>query len=306
MSKKTLYLLGILVTIVLGCIIHYYSCCENCADMKEVNNTEVLKEDVYKIPEATYNSFKIQDNSSGLQFSDNDNFKFQNSDYKIADSIGDNLDAQIERLSEYLNSNPNKNIQITGLYRSNEDNSSVFPNLGVARANSVKNYFISYGISPKSLKTKGLLDDMIIPDSTKIFHGPLRFDVNMVKAGKAGDGKAIKDNLNTHPLVLQFNTGSNSLTLNKEQRQKIVDLLNYVESYDGKLLVTGHTDNTGIRENNIKLSLQRAEFVKNNLSSNGINSAYIMTDSKGPDQPIADNETEKGRAENRRVEVKIN
>ncbi len=305
MNKKSLYLLSILITIILGCFLYYNLCCIPCAEKKAAENIVEVKEEV-KLPETTYYPFEIQDNSSGLQFTDKDNFIFLRSDYKIIDSVSNGLNKQLERLTEYLNNNPNKNIGIIGLYRSNEDNHSIFPNLGVARAHSVKNYFTSHGISAKSLSTSGILDDAIISDDSKVLYGPLRFKVNKIDLGQLGDGQILRDSLNAHPLVLHFNTGAKSLNLNDTQRQKILDLLNYVERYDAKLHATGHTDNTGDRANNIKLALERAEFVKQNLMSNGINGNYIETDSKGPDLPIADNETEKGRVENRRVEVNIN
>ncbi len=101
-------------------------------------------------------------------------------------------------------------------------------------------------------------------------------------------------------------TGAKSLSLREDQRQKVHDLLNYVDRYGAKLLITGHTDNTGNRENNIILGLERAKFIKKNLIKNGIPEDYISADSKGSDLPIADNDTEKGRAENRRVEININ
>jgi outer membrane protein OmpA-like peptidoglycan-associated protein len=305
MDKKLRYTLGILFTIIIACILYFYMCCIPCAE-EEANSKLTVVEEEIKLPEATYYSFKVQDNSSGLQFTDSDNFRFKRSEFQTIDSVSVSLNGQLERLTEYLNNNPNKNVEIIGLYRSNEDNMSVFPNLGVARANSVKNYFVSHGISPKSLTTSGLLDDALIPDNLNILHGPVIFKVSTVDSSQLGDGSALKDTLNSRPLVLYFKTGAKSLSLSKDQRQKVHDLLNYVEKYDAKLQVTGHTDNTGDRESNIKLALERAKFIKKNLVINGIIDSYITTDSKGPDLPIADNSTEKGRAENRRVEININ
>jgi outer membrane protein OmpA-like peptidoglycan-associated protein len=69
--------------------------------------------------------------------------------------------------------------------------------------------------------------------------------------------------------------------------------------------IAGHTDSTGSHEYNMKLSLQRADSVKAYLASHGVPAARLVTLGAGPDYPIASNDTEEGRAQNRRVEITI-
>ena len=69
--------------------------------------------------------------------------------------------------------------------------------------------------------------------------------------------------------------------------------------------VYGHTDSTGSDVYNQTLSEQRARSVADYLSAHGVQSARIGTRGFGETQPIASNETEEGRAANRRVEIKI-
>jgi outer membrane protein OmpA-like peptidoglycan-associated protein len=69
--------------------------------------------------------------------------------------------------------------------------------------------------------------------------------------------------------------------------------------------VYGHTDPTGGDAINVPLSRNRAESVANYLSQRGVNRARIATQGFGSSQPIADNGTEAGRAQNRRVELRI-
>lgn len=71
------------------------------------------------------------------------------------------------------------------------------------------------------------------------------------------------------------------------------------------ITVYGHTDNVGSEAANRKISLQRAESVGNYLNSKGIAKSRITMQGMGYDQPVADNSTEAGRAQNRRVEVFI-
>jgi len=69
--------------------------------------------------------------------------------------------------------------------------------------------------------------------------------------------------------------------------------------------VVGHTDSTGSDAYNMTLSQRRADSVATYLSSNGVLRARIATQGMGESQPIASNDSETGRAQNRRVEIKL-
>ncbi|MDO2948976.1 OmpA family lipoprotein [Aeromonas simiae] len=72
-----------------------------------------------------------------------------------------------------------------------------------------------------------------------------------------------------------------------------------------RLNVIGHTDSTGTRELNMKLSKQRADAVANQLIASGVAGSRIVTAGVGPDQPVASNSTEAGKAQNRRVTITL-
>ncbi len=74
---------------------------------------------------------------------------------------------------------------------------------------------------------------------------------------------------------------------------------------DTSIRVTGHTDNTGSRQHNLDLSERRGETVANYLTSREVARSRMFVQGLGFDQPIADNGTAQGRAENRRVELYI-
>ncbi|MCK5135037.1 MAG: PD40 domain-containing protein [Bacteroidales bacterium] len=69
--------------------------------------------------------------------------------------------------------------------------------------------------------------------------------------------------------------------------------------------ISGHTDNTGTTGHNQKLSEQRAHAVVNFLMNKGINVENLKPAGYGDREPVADNTTEEGRAQNRRTELKI-
>ncbi len=77
------------------------------------------------------------------------------------------------------------------------------------------------------------------------------------------------------------------------------------ERPDMKLKITGHTDNVGGDAANMKLSIRRAEAIKDYLVKRGIAADRIATEGKGESQPIDTNDSDLGRARNRRIEFQV-
>lgn len=77
------------------------------------------------------------------------------------------------------------------------------------------------------------------------------------------------------------------------------------ENLNLKIEISGHTDNVGSDALNQKLSENRAKAVVDYLTSKGISSLRMISKGYGKTQPIATNNTEEGRALNRRTEFKI-
>jgi outer membrane protein OmpA-like peptidoglycan-associated protein len=93
-------------------------------------------------------------------------------------------------------------------------------------------------------------------------------------------------------------------------RQEFMPVLNSVTKVlhkftDTRLQISGHTDSTGTADYNYNLSDRRARSVANYLAGEGLDQSRIITQGFGPDQPVASNGTESGRAANRRVELQI-
>ncbi len=101
-----------------------------------------------------------------------------------------------------------------------------------------------------------------------------------------------------------FSTGSAALKPEaKGDLQKIASILKkYPEN---QIVVIGHTDSTGSADLNQRLSEQRAQAVKIELIKAGVNPNKVQVIGMGPSQPVAANNTETGRAQNRRVELQI-
>ena len=98
----------------------------------------------------------------------------------------------------------------------------------------------------------------------------------------------------------------NKYTLKTEAREKLAKVSGILLAYPGlKLQVEGYTDNIGSDEYNQKLSEQRANGVKEYLESQSVQSQNITAAGYGKSSPIADNSSNAGRAQNRRVELVV-
>lgn len=104
--------------------------------------------------------------------------------------------------------------------------------------------------------------------------------------------------------TVEFESGSSHLT---PYGALVVDEISTAMKTLGasQFQVIGHTDSQGPRNLNVALSLARANAVRDQLAKKGIDPARITARGEGPDFPIASNETEAGRARNRRIEFKV-
>lgn len=303
MSKKTLYFLGILGTILIGTLLYNIFCC-NCTTIEETPSTKPMLTDNNGMGD--YNIFNLSGND--LNYTCHDNFRFLKDGYKNLQPINDSINTGIGMLKTYFNSNPNDKIIITGYALSSEKNTSAFPNLALARANDIKTYFISKGIPSNRFETKGELRDIWKMSNDTIL-GAADFRMMLgeeIVKEKAVDWVALKTKINANPLILYFQTGQSDINLSVEERQKVADLVKYLDNVNqAKLSAVGHTDAAGNRAKNVELGLERANFAKSYLTKNGVASDKIDTSSKGPDEPIADNNTQEGKSKNRRTVVTI-
>lgn len=99
---------------------------------------------------------------------------------------------------------------------------------------------------------------------------------------------------------------TNSDELRAGAGRNLDQLVDFLRQYPERtVVIEGHTDSTGSADYNRRLSLQRADSVRNYLAGRGIASTRLATSGLGEDRPIADNSSAAGRQQNRRVEVVI-
>lgn len=140
----------------------------------------------------------------------------------------------------------------------------------------------------------------------------LIYDVNVIEIAKMEqvieiDEAAMKKQLDSAGKVvlhgINFDTGKATIKPDsKPLLDEIGKLLN--DNKDLKLSIEGHTDNVGDKAMNQKLSEQRAAAVKSDIVSNSkVDANRLVTKGFGDTKPLADNGTDEGKAQNRRVEL---
>lgn len=127
----------------------------------------------------------------------------------------------------------------------------------------------------------------------------LQRDLKGAKVERVGEGIKI-----TFESGILF--GFDESSLNANSQSNLQDLAKTLNKYpDTNILVEGHTDDKGEEPYNLNLSVQRASTVETFLANQGVASERLDSQGLGESLPVQTNETEAGRAENRRVEVAI-
>lgn len=111
-------------------------------------------------------------------------------------------------------------------------------------------------------------------------------------------------------IVIEFKEkvlfGFNRADLSATAQSNLDKLINVLQKYpDTNIEIIGHTDNVGSDEYNQGLSERRASSVSSYLRNKGVSSSRVTTKGMGESDPKVSNDTESGRAENRRVEFVI-
>lgn len=118
---------------------------------------------------------------------------------------------------------------------------------------------------------------------------------------KSYEGKSIKKEKGRTLIYFDYNDGSR--IKNPEISKYLSQVSWSLKNNLNKVVLNGHTDDEGSESANYALGLRRAQQVKELLVRKGVSPQRILTYSKGEKRPIASNDTEEGKQQNRRVEL---
>lgn len=266
------------------------------------------------------------------------NFSFAKSD-DIANR--NSLDAQLDTLALYLLNNPDRHLDITGYYSAEEQNGTAFPNLGIARAEGIKEYLTLKGVPLASMTSTGVQKaELKLSAKGDSILGGLAFGFSNTVVAKSDSSATVATSTSIisssatsasvsvptmltalteealaksqkfssvfEPIDLYFKSGEAAYIKTDETKKFFKEAIRYLRANkDKKLRLVGFTDNAGPDDINLQLSRERADFVKMRLQKVGIPSDQVIVQAKGEAEPKASNETEIGRKANRRVTVVV-
>lgn len=185
----------------------------------------------------------------------------------------------------------------------------------------------------KSFPFNGKIPEFIMWDGVDdVYNMPLpigNYKVNFVVSDKAGNISQIDSEISIAPMPkdpeppkevevkqeergLVINLSSKVLfdisksELKAEAEKALTEVAEILNVYSkNKVLIEGHTDSSGNKEKNMHLSVDRAQSVFEFLVNKGIDENRMQVFGFGPDKPVASNNTDKGKEQNRRVEIVI-
>lgn len=192
-----------------------------------------------------------------------------------------------------------KDLEITGYYFPEEETPDNFENMGMARANELRNLFKDF-IGEDRIIINSKLVEKIEGAEDNPFESS---EFNWVTRSRVNDTTIRSFDVNNITINFPFN--SSDKEENKEMDDYLPELAEYLVETGKTAHINGHTDSTGDPLYNYDLGLQRAIKIRNLLVKYGAEKSKISVDSKGERYPIASNRTREGEHKNRRVEITL-
>jgi len=286
--------LWFLVLALLALFLHYFygeKTCGVCDANKpkvEVEPVGPIKNAVVQLAEFT---IKASDGSTAFKFPEGFVVNANNGTVAIPQGMQGFKDS----IYNFLNKNQNKELLITAKYLKSEGKA-----IGMDRAKFLKEVLVKAQINPDRIVPKAVLSDYSYAKDAKYGEG-----IAMVFQNVSADhAKAVEASITSKTLYAHF--GSADFKADRTLKAYAFELNNYLKMNPTKnVTITGHTDNKGSSSGNYNLGLKRAKQVMIYLISQGIDKPRISSKSQGENVPVASNDTEEGRAKNRRISIAV-
>lgn len=219
-------------------------------------------------------------------------FAFQTSDADVI--INEEQLAMLEQLAVYLEESKEKQLRLIGWYGQNETNYSNFENLGIARAETIKNILFRNGASESRIVVEGKLFEKLKLNENGILSGGVEFEIF---------DKDISKIISEAPFLTEkiyyFQKNKYVLAENDDLETYAADLKQYlVDEMDAEVIITGHREADELQS----IDLLRAKFIEDVFITHGIDPERISIDVNIPDKKTINS---KGEKNDKKVEIKV-
>ena len=188
-------------------------------------------------------------------------------------------------------------LVITGHYRSGEADGQ---KLALARAAAIRDMLAPEFPASRVRLAAAMINDGLLENGDPKESAAFSWSKMVLKKEDSAIIESDKD------VILLFPFNSTEKEHDPKVDAYLKEMCEKHQSDATTFVVTGHTDDVGEAPSNISFGLKRAQSVAKILKDNGIASSRIQTGSKGEAEPVADNSTEDGRHQNRRVVITVN
>lgn len=200
--------------------------------------------------------FTINDGKFSTSSPDMFSFLLSGERLQFTESTGNSLKA----VSKYLGENPNKQLTLTGMYGENEKNKSSYDDLGIARAETVKDFLMKNGAIGDNISTTSLQSDNLYFDEDKRMNGGVNFSIDGDTGGSTTDDEDSSSSTDDATLsggemsfapgasmFLDITDSNSAFTKTESFKNYFAELKSYLGDHpDQKLIVTCYNDDSGL------------------------------------------------------------
>ena len=285
--SRVLPLLGLLLIWLIGGLFYIHKNC--CSQIGQSAQSKILDS-----PSTAVGSSAVilgEDDAKNL---------FAYSSHQLNQPLSVPFSKEIDDYLDKLINDKSQHLKIIGFYGHKEKNNSVFPNLGLSRANNLKKLFLDRNIDGSRIHIDGKEMKSEDPEIVSTLN------LAVMDARPMGNVTDYKVQFEHNPIILYFKQGTDELLLSQEQKQSIYDL-SQLMSLDSKLQVdlSCHEVSASSREKNNTLSKEKGQIVYKKLMESGMDVSRMNVIAYGQDRVISSNDSPEGKAKNSRIEISI-
>lgn len=260
--------------------------------------------------------FKAMDLATGFRLEANNNFVFDYSSVNFLLTLTSEMEDVLGKLTDYLNTHPQRQLILTGYNHPDEKNETTLLNIGLARANKMRNLLIKKGVDPNQIAIKGDADERLAvynsPLYNKFLPNAMGFDFDVltpveIKQQKRSFSK-IEENFKEMQVFRfkDFGQETNKIVMNDKLKAYMSDLILYISrNKKAKIYCVGHSNPSKTKEESAINGSKRAEYVRSFLVKHGILEDRVETTTAGDSHPLGEENTRYGQQINRRVDLFI-
>jgi outer membrane protein OmpA-like peptidoglycan-associated protein len=260
--------------------------------------------------------FKVEDLTTKFKLEIDNNFVFNYSSVNFLLDLPLEMEGVMKEIVVYLDSQPQRQLILTGYSHPDENNGTVFDNLGLARANRMRNIWIKLGANPQQISVKGIADERLAVFNSELYKKFLpnamgfEFDVLGPEMIKQKDRKfsKVEEALKEQQVFRfkDFGAETNKIVMNAKLKAYMNDLILYISRNEkAKIYCVGHSNRSKTKEESAVKGSKRAEYVRTFLKKHGILEERIETTTAGDSHPLGGEDTRYGKQINRRVDLFI-